>query len=71
MAEINYIYVRYHNIYVIEDCLSKIASFIYEVAFKIILKKIYFYHTYFALYIYSTLIHLKSIYKSRFTIYKL
>ena len=39
------IYVSYHNIELIDDCLSIIASFIYEVAFKMILKKIYFYKT--------------------------
>ena len=39
MAQTNYIYVRYNNIKLIEDCLSMIASFVYEVAFKIILKR--------------------------------
>ena len=43
-----YINVRYHNKKLIEDCLSIISSFIYVLAFKIILLKIYFYYTYFA-----------------------
>ena len=52
MAQTNYIYVRYHNIEFIEEYLSIIASFIIinEVAFKIILLKIYLYYSYFVLF---------------------
>ena len=49
MAYTNYIYVRYHNMLLIEDCLSIIASFIYFIAFKIIQKKINIYYTYFSI----------------------
>ena len=44
----------------IEDCLSIIASFICEVALKMILQKIYFYYTYFvARYQNKNLVHYK------------
>ena len=47
MAYTNYIYVRHHNIELIEDVLS-INSVIYILGgFQKILKKIYSYYTYF------------------------